>query len=146
MQAHGQKGETMSRQNTVNSIREINLSYLMLAQCMLREDRAVGMSRLGLSAQVGDLLASLTRAQVVKLAASDQLLCFFRFDDATMLSALTQPARRATDVVPPHAAVLLANRPAELFVQKVGTHLDRESLIDAAHDGPVASGLIELKR
>ncbi|MFT4509974.1 flagellar transcriptional regulator FlhD [Caballeronia sp. 15711] len=115
----------MSRQNTVNSIREINLSYLMLAQCMLHEDRAVGMSRLGLSAQVGDLLASLTRAQVVKLAASDQLLCFFRFNDAMMLSALTQPAHRATDVVPPHAAVLLASQPAELFVQKVGAHLDQ---------------------
>jgi flagellar transcriptional activator FlhD len=107
-------GEAMSAQETVDSIQEINLCYLMLAQRMLHEDRAVGMFRLGLSGQLADLLASLTLAQVVKLAASDQLLCFFRFNDHTMLNALTQPAKHA-DIAPTHAAVLLAGRPAEQF-------------------------------
>jgi len=109
------KAEAMSRQTTVDSIREINLSFLVLAQTMLHEDRAIGMLRLGLSAQLGDLLASLTLGQVVKLAASDQLVCFFRFDDATMLSALIQPAERTADIVSTHAAVLLAGRLGELF-------------------------------
>ncbi len=104
----------MSDQETVDSIQEINLSYLMLAQRMLHKDRAVGMFRLGLSGQLADLLAGLTLAKVVKLATADQLLCFFRFNDHTMLSALTQPAKHA-DIAPTHAAVLLAGRPAEQF-------------------------------
>ncbi len=35
--------------DALESIREINLSYLMLAQRLLREDRPAGMFRLGLS-------------------------------------------------------------------------------------------------
>jgi flagellar transcriptional activator FlhD len=99
---------------TLDSIREINLSYIMLAQRMLREDKPVGMFRLGLSSELADLLAGLSLAQSVKLASSDQLLCFFRFNDHTMLSALTQSAKNA-DVATTHAAILLAGQPAEQF-------------------------------
>ena len=42
---------------TLDSIREINLSYIMLAQRMLREDKPIGMFRLGLSSELADLLA-----------------------------------------------------------------------------------------
>jgi flagellar transcriptional activator FlhD len=104
----------MNGRETLESIREINLSYIMLAQRLLREDRAIGMFRLGLSAELADLLAGLTLAQVVKLASSDQLLCFFRFNDHTMLSALTQPAKNA-EIASTHAAILLAGQPAEQF-------------------------------
>ena len=99
---------------TLESIREINLSYLMLAQRLLREDKPVGMFRLGLSSEVGDLLAALSPAQVVKLACSDQLLCYFRFNDHAMLSALTQTTKHAA-VAPTHTAILLAGQPAEQF-------------------------------
>ena len=85
----------MNGRETLDSIREINLSYIMLAQRMLREDRAIGMFRLGLSAELADLLAGLTLAQIVKLAASDQLLCFFRFNDHAMLVGV-DAARRKT--------------------------------------------------
>jgi flagellar transcriptional activator FlhD len=104
----------MNGRETLDSIREINLSYILLAQRLLRENRAIGMFRLGLSAELADLLAALTLAQVVKLAASDQLLCFFRFNDHSMLSALTQPAKHA-EIGPTHAAILLAGQPAEQF-------------------------------
>ena len=99
---------------TLESIREINLSYIMLAQRMLREDKAIGMFRLGLSSELADLLAGLSLAQCVKLAASDQLLCFFRFNDHAMLSALTQTAKN-TEVAATHTAILLASQPAEQF-------------------------------
>jgi flagellar transcriptional activator FlhD len=99
---------------TRESIREINLSYIMLAQRMLREDKAIGMFRLGLSSELADLLAGLSLAQIVKLASSDQLLCFFRFNDHNMLSALTQTSKHA-EVSPTHAAILLAGQPAEQF-------------------------------
>jgi flagellar transcriptional activator FlhD len=95
-------------------IREINLSYLILTQRILREDRAVGMFRLGLSAEVADLLTSLSLAQIVKLAACDHLLCAFRFNDHMLLSALTQPPKHA-DIASTHAAILMAGRPVKLL-------------------------------
>ncbi|SDH97606.1 flagellar transcriptional regulator FlhD [Paraburkholderia phenazinium] len=88
---------------TLDSIREINLSYLMLAQQMLREDKAVGMCRLGLSAELADQIAGLSLAQILKLASADQLLCWFRFNDHAMLSALTQ-ATKGMEVSRTHAA------------------------------------------
>ncbi len=100
--------------DTLESIREINLSYVMLAQRMLREDKAVGMFRLGLSSERADLLGGLSLAQCVKLASSDQLLCFFRFNDHAMFSALTQTAKNA-EVAATHTAILLASQPAEQF-------------------------------
>jgi flagellar transcriptional activator FlhD len=72
------------------------------------------MFRLGLSSELADLLAGLSLAQIVKLASSDQLLCFFRFNDHSMLSALTQTTKHAA-VAPTHAAILLAGQPAEQF-------------------------------
>lgn len=102
----------MNGQETLESIREINVSYFVLAQQMLREDRAVGMLRLGLSAQIADLLAGLTLAQIVKLASTDQLLCVFRLSDYAMLAALTAHAARA-DAITKQAAIVLASGPAE---------------------------------
>ncbi|SAK46164.1 transcriptional activator FlhD [Caballeronia hypogeia] len=99
----------MSTSETQEIIREINLSYLILAQRLLREDRAIGMFRLALSAEVADLLANLSLPQVAKLASSDQLLCAFRFNDHRLLSALTQPPRHA-DIASTHAAILMAGQ------------------------------------
>lgn len=104
----------MNSSEALDSIREINLSYIILAQRMLREDKAVAMFRLGLSPELASILADLTLAQIAKLAASNQLLCAFRFNDHTLLSALTQPARHA-DVGATHAAILLAGQSAEQF-------------------------------
>ena len=54
----------------LNEIREVNLSYLLLAQRLLREDKPMGMFRMGISDQLADVLANLSLAQTVKLAAS----------------------------------------------------------------------------
>ena len=99
---------------TLDSIREINLSYIMLAQRMLREDKPVGMFRLGLSSELADLLAGLSLAQIVKLDSSDQLLCLFRFNEHSMLSALTHSAKNP-EVAQTHVAILLAGQPAEQY-------------------------------
>jgi flagellar transcriptional activator FlhD len=107
--------EDHERRDTLGLIREVNLSYIMLAQRLLREDRLTGMFRLGLSAQSAELLATLTLAQVVKLAASDQLLCQSRLNNHTILSTLTQSGGHV-DVTPAHTAILLASQKAEHFV------------------------------
>jgi flagellar transcriptional activator FlhD len=104
----------MHSTETLQSIQELNLSYLALAQRLLRDDRPTGMFRLGLSAEVADLISGLTLAQTVKLAACNQLLCFFRISDHQMLSVLATPAKHV-DIAHTHAAVLLAGQPAEQF-------------------------------
>ena len=42
----------MNSESLLNEIREANLSYLLLAQRMIREDRAQALFRLGISEQV----------------------------------------------------------------------------------------------
>jgi flagellar transcriptional activator FlhD len=101
-------------EHPLDSIRELNLSYMLLAQRLLREDKAIGMYRLGISAEVADILESLSPAQIVKIAATQHLLCFFRFKDYTILSSLTHAAKNA-DVIPAHAAIVLAAQPVEAF-------------------------------
>lgn len=96
----------------VNEIGDVNLSYLLLAQRLLREDRATAMFRLGLSAELAELLGNLSLSQVVKLAASSLLLCRFRFDDHTILSALTHSGKDIA-LQQAHAAILLAGQPVE---------------------------------
>ncbi len=87
----------------------------MLAQRLLREDCAIGMFRLGLSAELADLLSGAdARASRQARVVGQNLLCAFRFNDHSMLSALTQPAKNE-DIAPMHAAILLAGQPAEQF-------------------------------
>jgi flagellar transcriptional activator FlhD len=100
--------------DTSESIREINLSYIMLVQRLLQKDRTAGMLRLGLSSEVADILAALTLAQVVKFAASNHLLCSFRFNDHAMLSALTDSPRRA-DLAEEHSVVPTVRQQAVQF-------------------------------
>lgn len=69
-------------------ITEVNLSYLRMAQRLLREDRASAMKCLGITEQVANVLENLSIAQTAKLAASTQLMLRFRFDAHTILSAL----------------------------------------------------------
>jgi flagellar transcriptional activator FlhD len=96
------------------SIREINLSYIMLAQRLLREDRPIGMFRLGLSHDVADILSNLSMGQIVKLAAAEHLLCSFRFNDHAMLSALSRGEDK-TNIASTHAALLMAGQEAVQF-------------------------------
>lgn len=74
----------------LNDIQEVNLSYLLLAQRLLRHNFAVGMFRLGCSEAVAEVLLGLSPAQLAKLASVNTLICGFRLDDYKLLSALTQ--------------------------------------------------------
>lgn len=103
----------MNDREVLESIREFNLSYLMLAQQMLNEDYAEGLFKLGLSAQMADLVHMLSPAQTIRFAQNSALVCDFRFDDAAMLTALT--ADKGHDLAATHAAILLAAQPAKQF-------------------------------
>ena len=53
----------------VTEIRDANLNYLMLAQQMIRSDKASAIYRLGISQSIADILDSLSNAQLIKLAS-----------------------------------------------------------------------------
>ncbi|WP_244847701.1 flagellar transcriptional regulator FlhD [Caballeronia sp. SL2Y3] len=80
--------------STLAEIREVKLSYVLLAQRLLRENRVLAMHRLGLSEEVAEIVSSLTPAQAVKIAASSHVLCRFRFDDHAILASLADKAKR----------------------------------------------------
>jgi len=102
----------MKLEQLKEEIRETNLSYLLLAQTMLREDRAQALFRLGVSEQVADIIASLTTAQILKLAASSVLMCRFSFNDNLVWNLLTSHSRDAAIPAGLHASILMAGQSA----------------------------------
>ena len=105
---------TATNTSTLAEIRELNLSYLLLVQRLLREDRVCAMVRLGVSGPVAEIVASLTVEQAVKVASSSHLLCRFRFDDHAILSSLADKEKSATQAEPqPHAPAQPAMQSAD---------------------------------
>lgn len=74
-------------------IHDFNLSYLLLAQKLVNEDRVLAMYRLGIDKEVADTLTQLTSRQLMKLAETNQLICRFRFNDRQTITRLTQESR-----------------------------------------------------
>lgn len=108
----------ITNQQLMQEIQETNMSYLMLAQHMLREDKDQAMYRLGLSEEAADLMAQLTPGQVLKIAASNMLMCRFRFDDDVVWNLLTSHSRSNVPNDTPnvsgiHASILMAGKIAE---------------------------------
>ena len=79
----------MNTNDMMAEIRDANLSYLMLAQQMIRQDKPTAIFRLGISAEIADLIEGLSNAQIMKLAATNMMLTRFRFDDGAILGMLT---------------------------------------------------------
>lgn len=105
----------MTADQILAEIREANLSYLMLAQSLIRADREQALYRLGISEDTAQLLVQLTPAQVMKIAASNTLLCRFRMDDDLVWGLLTNHGRQAANegVNRLHASILMAGRHQE---------------------------------
>ncbi|ALL68932.1 Flagellar transcriptional activator FlhD [Paraburkholderia caribensis MBA4] len=102
----------MKSNELLQELQEVNLSYLLLAQHLIRDNPAEAMLRLGVGSDVAEILASLTPAQLMKLANSSMLLCRFRFDDHAILSALTHVGKNV-EVSRMHTAILLTQQPLE---------------------------------
>jgi flagellar transcriptional activator FlhD len=101
----------MSREQLMNEIRETNLAYLLLAQQMIRLDKASAIFRLGISDDVARILDQLSPGQILKMAASNMLLCRIRVDDQLILGLLTDHGSEKP-MVQSHAAVLMAGQAA----------------------------------
>ena len=106
----------MTNDQLATEIREANLTYLMLAQNVIRHDKAEALFRLGISDESADLIAMLSPAQIMKIASSPMLLCRFRVDDDMVWGLLTNHSAKKVDndaTTRLHASILLAGRYAE---------------------------------
>jgi flagellar transcriptional activator FlhD len=106
----------MHTEQILAEIREANLSYLMLAQTLIRADRDQALFRLGMSEDSATLLATLSPSQIMKIASSNTLLCHMRVDDDLVWSLLTNHGKgvSANDgVARLHANILMAGKHQE---------------------------------
>jgi len=109
-----QKEMTMNTQQLHEEIKEANLSYMMLAKQMINDDKVSAIFRLGISSEMADLLASLSPAQLLKMAASNMLLCAFRFDERLLMNMVTD-YNKDRMMSQAHTAILMAGRPVEML-------------------------------
>ena len=105
----------MNTEQILAEIREANLSYLMLAQSLVRADRDQALYRLGVSEDTANMIGALTPAQMMKIASGNTLLCRFRMDDDLVWGLLTSHGKPAANdsVSRLHASILMAGRHQE---------------------------------
>ncbi|MDQ2780518.1 MAG: flagellar transcriptional regulator FlhD [Pseudomonadota bacterium] len=105
----------MTAEQTLAEIREANLSYLMLAQSLVRQDLEQSLFRLGVNEDTAKLIGALTPAQMMKIATGNTLLCRFRMDDDMVWNLLTSHGKGAANdgMSRLHASILMAGRHQE---------------------------------
>jgi flagellar transcriptional activator FlhD len=106
----------MTNEQILSEIREANLTYLMLAQTLIRQDKAEAQFRLGLSEDAATMIASLSPAQILNIASSSMLLCRFRVDDDIVWNLLTNHSTKKVDndaTTKLHANILMSGKFAE---------------------------------
>jgi flagellar transcriptional activator FlhD len=88
----------------------------MLAQNLIRQDKAEALFRLGMSEEAADMISALSPAQIMRIAATNMLLCRFRVDDDMVWNLLTNHSATKVDndaTTKLHASILMAGRFAE---------------------------------
>jgi flagellar transcriptional activator FlhD len=80
----------MTIEQMLTEIQDANCTDLMLSQRLIRQNKAQAMSRLGISEESADLIATLSPSQITKLTTNNMLLCCFRADDDMVWNLLTQ--------------------------------------------------------
>lgn len=77
----------------LQSIHDTNLSYLLLAQQLIKQDKFAAGFRLGLPEATIDTIKDLSLPQLIKLASTNQLICRLRIDNETVIDMLTKNSR-----------------------------------------------------
>lgn len=109
-----ESGTKMNEIDLMSEIKDANLNYLMLAQQLIRSDKATAIFRLGISKEIADLLEGLSNLQLVKLSSTNMMLARFRFDDSAILGMLTNYTKdRAQAHL--HTAILMSGQATEAF-------------------------------
>lgn len=75
------------------NIYNVNLSYLLLIQQFIKEDKTTACFRSGLSIQLIDFLSDLSLTQIISLSSNSQLICKLRLNDKDIIDSLTKDSR-----------------------------------------------------
>ncbi len=108
----------METEQLSNEIRDLNLSYLMLAQAMIRKDKAQALFRLGISEPVAEVVGQMSAQQLVRVASRNLMLCSMRFGDELIWGLLTErhvPDGAEFNADRLHASVLMAGQPPAAY-------------------------------
>ncbi|WP_123349547.1 MULTISPECIES: flagellar transcriptional regulator FlhD [unclassified Enterobacter] len=77
----------------LQSIYVLNLSYLLLAQRMIKQDRFAAGFSLGIEDSLIDILKDLSLPQLIQIASTDRLICRLRIDNESVLHTVTRNSR-----------------------------------------------------
>lgn len=97
----------MEHMDSGKEIADLNLTYMLLAQKLLREDRTAAMVRLGIGGELADLLVGMSLAETIRIASTNFMLCAFRLDELSVVKNVMQP-ERAPALRQAHLSILLA--------------------------------------
>ena len=100
----------MNNAQLKEEIRDTNLSYMLLAQQMIRQDRPQALFRLGVTEEVADIIEKMSSAQLLKIAAANMLMCRFRFDDEVVWGLLASHSKDRSIGTGIHASILMAGQ------------------------------------
>ncbi|ATM87334.1 flagellar transcriptional regulator FlhD [Yersinia massiliensis] len=84
---------TVDYNELLQNIHDINLSYLLLAQQLIRDDKFTSGFRLGLEDSTIEMLKDLSLPKLIKLSTSGQLICRLRLDNEAVINCLTRDSR-----------------------------------------------------
>jgi len=107
------QGRTKMTVNQMHSeIKDANLSYMLLAQQMIKDDKVSSIFRLGVSEEMANLIAGLTPAQMMKMASTNMMLCRLRFDERLLLNMISD-FNKDRMMSQAHATILMTAQPVE---------------------------------
>ena len=79
----------MNARQLHEEIRDTNICLLQLTQKMIRTDKAGALADLGVSDEMADLVAGLSPAQLMKMSATNMMMCTFHFDEKLLFDMVT---------------------------------------------------------
>ena len=100
---------TVTADEIAREISDINLAYILLAQKMVKQDKAASMMRLGIGSKLADMLANMSITQIIKLANSKFLIFSPRLDDDASIHAVGNEDKDSA-LKRAHMSILMAGR------------------------------------
>jgi len=102
----------MTASQIQSEIKDANLSYMLLAQQMIKDDKVASIFRLGVSEELANLISGLTPAQILKMASSNMMLCRFRLDERLLLNMISD-FNKDRLMSQAHTTILMTGQPVE---------------------------------
>jgi flagellar transcriptional activator FlhD len=95
----------MTNEQILREIREVNLTYLMLAQRMINLDKTNAQQSLSMTEDVATKIGELSQTQIHNISSGSMLLCRFRVDDDMVWNLLTNHSKKPIDTPTQHQVV-----------------------------------------